>query len=276
MTQPNILFFMVDQLSAKWLEAAQNGICPTPNIDRLRARGVTFSNVITSNPVCMATRATLATGLTTRGHGVLENGYQLDPELPTFMRVLQENGWRTGALGKVHFQPHFAGLYPDYKPYGFEVTHITEDSRGGEWLDWVRTDHPAHFEAVLATIWPSKIPQYAAYGPDKENLRARIEAIRPNFQWASPEFPQNTPGAYTLPFPEAVCQTNWITGQALDFLRSTPADQPLYAHISYVQPHSPFCCPADYLPSVAADRIPEPLPAKWVSDQHGPYELKRR
>jgi len=103
MPQPNIVFFMVDQLSAKWLEAAQNDLCPTPNINRLQAWGVTFSNVITSNPVCMATRATLATGLTTRGHGVLENGYQLDPDLPTFMRVLQVNGWRTGALGKVHF-----------------------------------------------------------------------------------------------------------------------------------------------------------------------------
>ena len=88
-TRPDIVFFMVDQLSAKWLERAWAGICPTPNIDRLRARGVTFTNAITSNPLCMPTRATLATGLTTRGHGLLENGYELDPALPTFMRTLQ-------------------------------------------------------------------------------------------------------------------------------------------------------------------------------------------
>ena len=72
MTNPDIIFFIVDQLAAKWLEAAQSGICPTPNIDRLQARGATFTNTITSNPVCMATRSTLATGLTSRGHGVLE------------------------------------------------------------------------------------------------------------------------------------------------------------------------------------------------------------
>jgi len=135
MTGPNVVFFMLDQLSAKWLEAASGGVCPTPNIDALRARGVSFTHCITSNPVCCPARATVATGLTTRQHGVLENGYQLDPELPTFMHVLQKAGWRTGALGKVHFQPHYRSQHPDYRPYGFDVTHVTEDGRGGEWLD---------------------------------------------------------------------------------------------------------------------------------------------
>ncbi|MEM7028661.1 MAG: sulfatase-like hydrolase/transferase [Chloroflexota bacterium] len=276
MNSPDIIFFMVDQLAAKWLEAAQSGICPTPNIDRLQAQGTTFSNAVTSNPVCMATRSSMATGLNSRGHGVLENGYQLDPDLPTFMRILKNNGWRTAALGKVHFQPHFAGLHPDYKPYGFDVTHITEDSRGGEWLDWVRDQHPDHFESVLATIWPTKIPDYAAYGPQKENLRDRIERIRQDFQWSTQEHPRNTPGCYTLPFPEEVSQTNWITGHALDFINQASVDQPIYAHISYVQPHSPFCAPADYLQTVDADRIPAPIPAEWLDDPHGPYELKRR
>ncbi|MCX7014194.1 MAG: sulfatase-like hydrolase/transferase, partial [Candidatus Sumerlaeota bacterium] len=114
MPNPDIVFFMVDQLSAKWLEAAVAGVCPVPNVERLMRRGVTFRNAITSNPVCCPARATLATGLTTRGHGVLENGYELDGALPTFMRALQQGGWRTGAFGKVHFRPHFAGVHLDY------------------------------------------------------------------------------------------------------------------------------------------------------------------
>lgn len=253
MDKPNIVFFMVDQLSAKWLEAARNGVCPTSNIDALMVRGTTFTQAITSNPVCCPTRATLATGLTTRGHGLLENGYSLDPELPTFMRVIQEAGWRTGALGKMHFHPHFAGLYPDYKPYGFDVAHITEDARGGEWLDWVSAEHADHYDTVLATIWPSKIPEYASYGPDKVNLRERIENVREGFEWATPEFPNNTAGCYTLPFPEEVSQTNWITGHALSFMMETPDDQPLFAHISYVQPHGPFCPPGEYMQYVDVD-----------------------
>ena len=273
---PSILLFMVDQLSAQWMEAAWSGVCPTPNIDALRARGTTFTQTFTSNPVCCPTRATIATGQTTRGHGLLENGYFLDPALPTFMRVLQENGWRTGVLGKVHFYPHFAGFYPDYKPFGFDVTHITEDGRGGEWLDWVEANHPEHFASVLATIWPSKIPDYVAYGPDKIDLRSRIEAIRADFDFATPEFPENDGRAYTLPFPEEVSQTNWITGHALNFLASTRDDQSFFAQVSYVQPHSPFHPPGEYMQYVESDRIPEPAPVEWVDDPHAPHELKRR
>ncbi len=261
---------MVDQLSAKWLEAASEGICPTPNLDRLRSEGVTFNNTISSNPVCCPTRATIATGLTTRGHGVLENGYVLDPALPTFMQILQRNGWQTAALGKVHFRPHFAGLYPDYMPYGFDVTHITEDARGGEWLDWVESDHPEHYESVLATIWPSHIPEYAEYGLRKIDLAKRIREIRRSFQWTTDEYPRNTGGTYALPFPEEVSQTNWITGHSLDFIEKQSGEQPFFAQISYVQPHSPFAPPGQYLDDVNEEKLPEPLPAGWVEDPDAP------
>ena len=52
------------------------------------------------------------------------------------MQASQSGGWRTGAFGKVHLRPHFAGVTPDYLPYGFDVTHVTEDARGGERLDF--------------------------------------------------------------------------------------------------------------------------------------------
>jgi arylsulfatase len=268
--RPNIVFFMVDQLSAKWLEAASDGICPTPNIDRLRQRGVTFTNAISSNPVCMPTRSTMATGLTTRGHGVLENGYELDPALPTFMHALQRGGWRTGAFGKVHLHPHYAGVYPDYQPYGFDVTHITEDARGGEWLDWVEREHPQHYDAVLSTIWATQIADFAAYGPHKIDLRPRIEAAKARMLPPAAEMSSTRRLAYTLPFPEQVSQTAWITGRGVEFLRQTPLNQPLYAHISYVQPHSPFCPPAEYMKYVNLDRIPAPVPPEWTKDPHAP------
>jgi arylsulfatase len=268
--RPNVVFFMVDQLSARWLEAASEGICPTPNLDRLRARGVTFTNAITSNPVCMPTRATLATGLTSRGHGVLENGYRLDSALPTFMQALQAHGWRTGAFGKVHLIPQYAGLYPDYGPYGFDVIEIAEDARGGAWLDWVAAVHPEHYDAVLSTIWSTSIPDFAAYGPDRIDLRPRIEAAHKRYWPPDPETSKSRRLAYSLPFPAEVSQTEWITARAVEFLRETPSDQPLYAHVSYVQPHSPFCPPGEYLKLVDCDRIPEPAPAEWLDDPHAP------
>ncbi|NQT86391.1 sulfatase-like hydrolase/transferase [bacterium] len=253
---PNIVFFMLDQLSAKWLEA---DACPTPNIDRLRALGTSFSRAITSNPLCCPARATLATGLTTRGHGVLQNGYELDPALPTFMHILQGAGWRTGSFGKLHLLAHYHGLHPDYRPYGFDVVHNTEDARAGEWLDWVERDHPEHYEAALATVWPRGIPELEAYGPDKVDLIARIKGLEKRYT-----------GHYTLPFPEEISQSAWITRHAVDFIHDTPADQPLLAHVSYVQPHSPFCAPAENLERVDADRIPEPIPPAWPDDPDRP------
>lgn len=270
MSKPNIIFFMVDQLSTKWLEAASNGIIPTPNLDRLRSRGVTFTNCITSNPVCCPARATLATGLTTRGHGLLQNGYELGTAIPTFMRALQQNGWRTGALGKVHYLPHYRGLHPDYRPYGFDVVHNTEDARGGEWLEWVEEQHPEHYECVLATIWASAIPEYAAYGPNKVNLRDRIREIRDNFTWPTEKFPDNDQWTYALPFPEEVSQTAWITQHALNFIRQSESEQPIYAHISYVQPHSPFAPPGEYYQHVNEEAIPDPAPAEWFENPDTP------
>jgi len=265
--RPNILFFMMDQLSARWLEC---GAAPTPNFDRLRERGVTFTNAITSNPVCMPARATIATGLTTRGHGVLQNGYQLDARLPTFMQLLQRAGWHTGAFGKVHLRPHFAGVRPDYGPYGFDVTHITEDPRAGEWLDWVAEIYPEHYESALATIWAADIPDLRCYGPDGVDLSARIKQIRSRFDWGSDEFPHNDASHYTLPFPEPVSQSAWITAHASHFILRVPTDRPFYAHVSYVQPHSPFCPPARFMERVDPSKIPEPAGAEWIEDPLAP------
>ncbi len=265
--KPNIVFFMLDQLSAKWLDLArERQICPTPNIDRLQQHGTTFTRAFTSNPVCCPARATLATGMTTRQHGVLQNGYYLDPNIVTFMRLLQQNGWHTGCLGKLHLHSHFAGVYPDYKPYGFDVTHITEDPRAGEWVDWVEAAHPEHYEAVLSTIWAGDIPELEACGPDKINLRERIARARRNLDLSSPEVPHGDGSHYALPFPEEVSQTAWITMHALDFIRNAPASQPLYAHISYVQPHAPWCAPNACFDNVDVDAIPAPIAAEWIAD----------
>lgn len=264
--KPNIVLFMVDQLSAKWLEAAVNGTCQTPNIDKLRENGVTFTNTIASNPICAPSRATIATGQTSRGHGVLDNSYYLDPKLPTFMKCLKNNGWATGAFGKCHHRPHFAGFFPDYKKYGYDETHITEDGRGGEWLDWVRKKYPEHLEDVLATIRTPYIEEYENYGEKNENIKEKIENIRSNYKWANKEFPNNYDIRYTLPFPEEISQTEWITRNALDFINQTAGDQLFFAHISYVQPHSPSSPPARFMKYVNEDHIPKPAPAEWVHD----------
>lgn len=268
--RPNIVFFMVDQLSAKWLEGESAKACPTPNIDRLKSRGVTFSRFISSNPICCPIRATIATGLTTRGHGVLQNGYELDPSIPTFMRILQNSGWRTGAFGKIHLHSHYRSLYPDYRPYGWDVVCNTEDPRGGVWLDWVKQEHPECYEKALATVWTTGVTGLKEYGEDKIDLTVRVNEIRKSFKWAAEDYPYNTHYMYTLPFPEPLSQTAWITGNAINFIRNTEPAKPVYAHVSYVQPHLPSCPPAEFMDLVDTGRIPEPISPEWAEHPRGP------
>lgn len=258
---------MMDQLSAKWLEAAEKeNICTIPNFKALKEKGVHFNQAFSSNPLCCPARATLATGLSSRQHGVLQNGYSLNKEIPTMMGVLQDNGWRTGLFGKLHLHPHYAGLYPDYKSYGFDVTYITEDPRGGEWLDWVKKEYPEHFEDALATIWPDHIPEFKTYGSDKENLQKKIKEIRKEYDWSSQVVPDGDSGHYSHPFPEKVSQTNWITENALNYIRETDPDTQIFAQISYVQPHAPYNAPEECFYNVKEKNIPEPITPAWPED----------
>lgn len=268
--RPSIVLFMVDQLSAKWLEGECRKAFPTPHIDRLRERGVSFSQCIVSNPICMAARATIATGLTARGHGVLQNGYELDPALPTFMQLLRQRRWRTGAFGKLHFIPHFRTVYPDYRPYGFDFVSCTEDPRAGEWLDWIDDQYPTLYEAALATIWATGVPDLKSYGKKRADLAARIRDVRAKFQWATDRFPQNTAGYYTLPLPEEVSQTGWITRRAIEFLDKFAPHMPVFAQVSYVQPHSPFCPPESHMDRIDPRYVPAPVEPEWASEGQPP------
>ncbi len=263
-THPNIVLFMVDQLSAAWVWETK--AVELPNFQRLRAHGVSFDNTCVSNPVCVPSRASLATGLRTRGHGVLQNGYELDPAMTTYAQELQRGGWQTAAFGKLHHRPQFSGVHQDYRSYGFDVVQNTEDARAGFWFDWVAREHPDFRRQALATVGDYMIPELKQYGPEKINLSAEIVSIRSSFPWATPAFPLNNPGRYTLPFPDYLSQTEWITRQAAEYLSSADRSRPLYAQISYIQPHSPSCPPADRMKNVDESLISAPAPIEWLDD----------
>lgn len=269
----DIIFLMVDQLSAKWLELGLNGACCLPNIKRLKENGMYFDHAYTNNPVCCPVRATIATGLSSRGHGVIENGYYLNSDAPTFMKVLQKGGYKTGAFGKIHFMPHFSGFDHNAEAYGFDVAHITEDNRGGEWLNWALKEYPEYEPQILKSIPTPKVEAWKAYGPKKQNLQEQIENLRKE-SWSTAEEPEATDWAHCMIFPEEASQTAWITEKALEFIKKTPKDQPLFAHISYVQPHNPYEVPAKYMELVDETKIPERIAATWQDDLNAPVYFR--
>lgn len=269
----DILFLMVDQLSAKWLELGLEGICSLPNIRRLKGLGTYFDHAYTNNPVCCPVRATIATGLSSRSHGVIENGYYLDSAAPTFMKMLQKGGYRTGAFGKLHFLPHFSGFANNAGDYGFDVAYVTEDNRGGEWLDWALEAFPEYTEQILKSIPTPKVEAFKTYGKEKKNLQEQIENLREE-PWSTEKEPEATDWAHCLTFPEEASQTAWITEKALKFIRETSKDQPLFMHVSYIGPHNPYEVPEQYIKQVKTEKIPERIPATWQEDTDSPEYFK--
>lgn len=81
---------------------------PTPNLDRLAAQGMRFTDAHTPSSVCTPTRYGLLTGRyawrTRLKSGVL-NGfspYLIEPGRLTLASLLKQQGYRTGCVGKWH------------------------------------------------------------------------------------------------------------------------------------------------------------------------------
>jgi arylsulfatase A-like enzyme len=132
----NIVLILADDLG--WADTTLYGrtsLYETPNIERLAARGMTFSSAYAS-PICSPTRASIMTGQNPARHGMTapaahleaerfeavasENGpphqkctnvrsaTRLDRELPMLGELLKDAGYATAHFGKWHLgrEPH--------------------------------------------------------------------------------------------------------------------------------------------------------------------------
>ncbi len=105
---PNILVIVVDQLRfPQWFSPDPRGLGLPPNLQRLRAGGVSFARHYTASNDCSPARSTLLTGLYTHQTGcMITGGSTLDPGFPTWGTMLREHGYRTRWLGKWHLTHH--------------------------------------------------------------------------------------------------------------------------------------------------------------------------
>ena len=99
--RPNIVFILADDLGYGDLGCYGQERVRTPNLDRMAAEGVRFTNCYAGSTVCAPSRCTLMTGLHT-GHCEVR-GNALVPLRPgdvTVAEVLKEAGYVTGIVGK--------------------------------------------------------------------------------------------------------------------------------------------------------------------------------
>jgi N-acetylglucosamine-6-sulfatase len=101
-SRPNIVVILIDDQRWDAMGCAGHPWLKTPHLDRLAARGARFRNAFVTTSLCSPSRASILTGQYMHAHGVQDNFTPLPSRLPTFPRVLQQQGYRTAFLGKWH------------------------------------------------------------------------------------------------------------------------------------------------------------------------------
>ena len=97
----------------------QRGKIPTPHVDRLSKEGMTFTDAHSGSSVCTPTRYGLLTGRyawrTTLQKGVITGNHDplIAPDRLTVGKLLQEQGYHTGIVGKWHLGFHYEPVTPD-------------------------------------------------------------------------------------------------------------------------------------------------------------------
>jgi arylsulfatase A-like enzyme len=104
---PNILLIYTDDVGYGDVGCYEGSRTPTPNIDRLAAEGLRFTDAHCSAATCTPSRYALLTGeyaFRKQGTGIASGdaGLVIDPETVTMADLLRSGGYTTGIVGKWH------------------------------------------------------------------------------------------------------------------------------------------------------------------------------
>lgn len=106
----NILYIMCDDHSYQTLSAYDSTYIRTPNIDRIAADGVRFTNSFVANSISGPSRACMLTGKHSLANGFTDNSSSFDGSQQTYPKLLQAQGYETAVIGKWHLTSEPTGF----------------------------------------------------------------------------------------------------------------------------------------------------------------------
>lgn len=239
--KPNVLIIHADQHRCDCLGAYGNPQIKTPNIDRLAEDGILYENHFCAYPVCTPSRYSFLSGLYVHQHRGWNNHCTLAGGIATFPSVLRDSGYRTTAVGKMHFTP-------TYLDVGFDRMLLCEQDGPGRFDD----DYHRYLreEGLIDDI-------------DLMDQRREYREHAPREYWDS--F-----GALESDLDEKHHSTTWITEQALQSIGEWEETGCSLLMVGYVKPHHPFDPPAPYSGMYDPDSI-ELLPGYTPDVVPGDY-----
>lgn len=135
MRPANTLVILSDEHQAAAMGCAGHPLVHTPNLDRLAARGLRFTNAVTPSPICVPARAAFATGQYVHRGRYWDNSIAYDGRIRGWGHALQEAGIPVESIGKLHYQR--AAL-----PTGFDAEHIPMHLHKGIGMVWASIRDP--------------------------------------------------------------------------------------------------------------------------------------
>jgi arylsulfatase A-like enzyme len=113
--RPNILFIMSDDHAYQAISAYGSGLNSTPNIDRIAKEGAIFTKAFVTNSICAPSRAVMLTGKFSHLNGKINNEGGFNWNQENFPKLLQQTGYQTALIGKIHL---------DGIPQGFDYSNV--------------------------------------------------------------------------------------------------------------------------------------------------------
>jgi arylsulfatase A-like enzyme len=245
-SKPNVLLIAIDQWRADSLGCAGHPAAITPNIDRLAARGVRFTNHYAQTAPCGPSRASLLTGTYAHVHRSVGNGTPLDERFTNVALEMATRGYAPTLFGYTDATADVRSIEdpddPRLRSYegilpGFHAeVDLTEQLE--PWGTWLRAKgYDAPEGAVRDAMYRQReLPESADRGPT----------------WA--------PAVYEAEHSEAA----FLTEEFNSWLGARPHSEPWFAHLTYIRPHPPYFVSEPWNDAVDPADVPMPNRATTV------------
>lgn len=141
---PNIIFILADDMGYADIGAYGQVQVATPNIDRMAAEGIRFTDFYAGAPVCAPSRSVLMTGLHTGHTSVRGNStndiQQLRPSETTVAQVLKSAGYATALIGKWGLGDEGTASQPNDKGFDSFFGYLNQSHAHNHYPDFLWSD----------------------------------------------------------------------------------------------------------------------------------------
>lgn len=228
-SRPNIILIITDQQRADTIGALGAPWMHTPVLDRMVREGAAYTNCFVTSPVCVASRASLFTGMYPHAAGVFTN---FQPWEPSWVRWLADAGYHCASIGKMHINPYDAlgGFHQRFVVENKDRPLFLEERDRAFYDEWDKALHARRL------VKPSR---YARHTADPEGYR-------------------NALGAFAWDLDEDMHSDMFIGDHAVWWLEERKSTNPLFLQIGFPGPHPPYDPVPRHLARYAAADIPLP------------------